>query len=75
MQRSLIPLDIWVEFTISAFMHFAVLKLRTIGKPFEKCSIFFAAVKLWKSDKKSKRRSGFDLEELVSGETIFIGYS
>ncbi|XP_015770318.1 PREDICTED: uncharacterized protein LOC107348766 isoform X1 [Acropora digitifera] len=24
------------------------------------------AVKLWKSDKKSKRRSGFDLEELVS---------
>ena len=75
MQRSLIPLDIWVEFAISAFMHFAVLKLRTIGKPFVKCSIFFAAVKLWKSDKKSKRRSGFDLEELVSGETIFIGYS
>ena len=37
-----------------------------------KCSIFFAAVKLWKSDKKSKRRSGFDLEELVPGETIAI---
>ena len=38
-----------------------------------KCSVFFAAVKLWESDKKSKQRSGFDLEELVSGDTIVIG--